>query len=320
MSITSYKTGTISPSSLLAGNIPFALTWSSATAGSTNTLGSNIGFGANIFLIGPRLDNNNYFTSSNGTSWTERTSPGAVDSGGWAGSYFVLFDFGSTTFYKSSDGISWTSGTVSPALKNGRYSGNIRYDATSGVSIMSVNEEFLEYVKSTDGGSSWAKGGNSSGTGFNGVQIAHNDNGKWAYSGELSQLYYSSDASSWTQVTSTPSGNAGAVFGGGGLFIWRSDTAGTTYYTSTDAISWTSRTFPVSGVYQFGWNGTRWIAIVNSGTESYHSVDGINWIAATNSKSNGTTNQYAMVANSFTGAGKMVAPLRATNTVNYASI
>ena len=298
----------------------FALTWSSATAGSTDTLGNNIGFGAGIFLIGPRLDNNNYFTSSNATTWTERTSPGAVAEGGWAGSYFVLFDFGTTTFYKSSDGISWTSGTVSPAVSTSRYSGNIRYDATSGVAIMSVNQGYLEYAKSTDGGSTWAKGGDSSGTGFNGVQIAHNDNGKWGYSGELSKFYYSSDATNWTLVSSTPSGNAGAVFGGGGLFIWRSDTAGTTYYTSTDAISWTSRTFPVSGVYNFGWNGTRWIAIVNSGTESYHSTDGITWTAATNSKTSGTTNQYAMVANSFTGAGKMVAPLRATNTVNYANI
>lgn len=298
----------------------FSLTWFSATSSTTTAVnGYTFGFGNNTYLIGPRTTGTDYFTSSNGTTWTQRTAPGNIEPGGWAGSYFVYFVFGTTSFYRSTDGITWTSGTVSPSVSRSRYSGNIRYDATSGVSIMSVNETFMEYVKSTDGGSSWAKGGNSSGSGFNGVQIAHNNNGKWAYSGELSQLYYSSDASTWTQVTSTPSGDAGYVYGGGGLFIWKSSTASSTYYTSTDAITWTSRSFPVSGVYYFGWTGQRWIAVVNNGTASYHSIDGITWTSATNNKDSGDAPVYSFPSNSFTGNGKIIVQVANAKTVNYAN-
>ena len=137
--------------------------------------------------------------------------------------------------------------------------------------------------------------------------------------GELTQLGYSSDGINFSRV-STPSGNAGASFGGNGLFLFRSNTAGTTYYSSTDGASWTARTFPVSGVFNFGWNGTRWIALENSGTASYHSVDATtgSWTSATNSKT-GTTTLYQTGPSNFTGAGKMVVAAFNTNTVNYAN-
>lgn len=304
--------------------LSFALTWSTASAGSANVLGATIGFGNNIFLIGPRTTGTNYFTSSNGTTWTERTAPGSIESGGWAGAYFVYFVFGTSTFYKTSDGISWTSGTVTNGVQNGRFSGPLTTDQTTGngtVALQSVNVNALQYAKTTDGGNTWAGSSQQGATNFNGVQIAYAGSNKWAYSGELTQLGYSSDGTNFSRV-STPSGNQGQVFGGGGYFIFRSDTAGTTYYTSTDGASWTSRTFPVSGVYNFGWNGTRWIAIENSGNKSYHAVDPTlsSWTSATNSKTTGSTVIYQLAPSNFTGAGKMVVADFNTNTVNYASV
>jgi hypothetical protein len=299
----------------------FALNWSTATAGSSNTLGAYIGFGNNIFLIGPRTTGTNYFTSSNGTSWTERTAPANIEPGGWAGAYFVYFVFGTSTFYKTSNGISWTSGTVTNGVQSGRWSGPLTTDGTNGsstVALQSVNVGQLQCARTTDGGDTWTGGSLQGASNFNGLQISYGGSGNWAYCGELSQLGYSSDGINFSRV-STPSGNAGAIFGGsGGGFIFRSDTAGTTYYTSTNGSSWTSRTFPVSGIYQFGWSGTRWIASVNSGTATYSSTDGINWTAATGTaKSSGTSHQYAFAPSSFTGAGKIVIPNFATNTVNY---
>lgn len=297
----------------------FALNWSTATAGSTNVLGATIGFGNGIFLIGPRTTGTNYFTSSNGTSWTERSAPGSIEPGGWAGAYFVYFVFGTTTFYKSSDGISWTSGTVANGVNAGRFSGPITTDGTNGsstVALQSVNVNKLQVARTTNGGDTWAGGSEQDAADFNGIQIAYNGSGNWAYSGEITSLGYSSDGINFSRV-STPSGNSGSVFGGGGLFFFRSDTAGTTYYTSTNGSSWTSRTFPASGVYQFGWLGTRWIAVVNTGTATYTSTDGINWTAATGTaKSSGTTISYQMAPSNFTGADKIVVANFNTNTVN----
>ena len=297
----------------------FELNWSTATAGSSNVLGPNIGFGNNIFLIGPRTTGQNYFTSSNGTSWTERTAPGSIEPGGWAGAYFVYFVFGTSTFYKTSDGISWTSGTVTNGVGSGRFSGPLTTDGTTGnstVALQSVNLGQLQHARTTDGGNTWTGGSLQGASDFNGLQVAYGGNGNWAYCGEIVSLGYSSDGINFSRV-STPSGNAGLVYGGGGLFIFRSDTAGTTYYTSTNGSSWTSRTFPVSGVYRFGWSGTRWIASVDSGTATYWSTDGLSWTAAVTAKSSGTSHQYAFAPSSFTGAGKMVIANFNTNTVNY---
>ena len=301
---------------------PGPLTWSTATCGSANVTGAYMGYGGGVFLIGPRTTGTNYFTSGDGVTWTERTSPSTIEPGGWAGAFHVYFVFGTSTFWKTSNGISWTSGTVSGGVQNGRFSGPLTTDGTTGnstVAIQSVNVNQLQIARTTDGGNTWTGGSLQGASNFNGVQVAYAGSNKWAYSGELTQLGYSSDGINFSRV-STPSGNSGYVFGGNGLFIFRSDTAGTTYYTSTDGATWTSRTFPVSGVYQFGWSGTRWIAIVNNGTSSYWSLDGITgWTAATNSKTNGSTIGYQLVPNSFTGAGKMVVADFNTNTVNYAN-
>jgi hypothetical protein len=300
----------------------YALNWSSTTAGSTNTLGAYMGYGNDIFLIGPNTTGQNYFTSSNGTTWVERTAPASIEPGGWAGAYHVYFVFGTSTFWKTSNGISWTSGTVTNGVQNGRFSGPITTDGTNGnntVAIQSVNVNALQYAKTTDGGNTWTGSSLQGASDFNGIQVAYGGSNKWAYSGEINSLGYSSDGTNFSRVA-TPSGNAGNVYGGNGIFIFMSDTPGTTYYTSTNGSSWTSRTFPVSGVYRFGWNGTRWIAVVNNGTASYHSLDGITgWTAAATAKSSGSTIQYQMVPNSFTGAGKMVVANRSTNTVNYAN-
>lgn len=300
---------------------PGPLNWSTATAGSTNVLGPTIGFGNDTFLIGQRTTSTNYFTSSNGTSWTERTSPAAnFAAGGWAGAYFVYFEFGTSTFYKSTNGVSWTTGTVTNGVQNGRFSGPLTTDGTNGsstVALQSVNVNQLQVARTTDGGNTWTGGSLQGASNFNGLQIAYGGSNNWAYCGELSELGYSSDGINFSRV-STPSGNAGAVFGGGGLFFFRSDTAGTTYYTSTNGSSWTSRTFPITGPINFGWSGTRWIAVENTGTATYWSTDGINWTAAVTAKSSGTSHQYALGASSFTGANKMVIANFNTNTVNYA--
>lgn len=306
---------------LTASSAAFNLTWSTATVSGGPVLGYTIGYGNNIFLCGPRTNGVNYYTSSDGISWTTRTRPADIEPGGWAGAYFVYFLFGTSTFYKTSDGISWTSGTVSGGVQNGRFSGPLTTNGTTGnstVALQSVNVNALQYAKTTDGGNTWSGSSLSGASDFNGVQIAYAGSNLWGYSGELNSLGYSSDGTNFSRV-STPSGNSGYVFGGNGILIFRSGTAGTTYYTSTNGSSWTSRSFPVSGVYNFGWTGTRWIATQAGGTSSYHSLDAISWTSATNNKESNAGFTYQMAPNNFVGGNRIVLPGWDGYNVSYAS-
>lgn len=298
--------------SAISGNLFKPLTWNTATSATTN--GAFIAYGNSTWVIGPYAAGSTYNTSTNGTSWTSRTSPGG-EAGGWAGSYFALFVFGSTTFYKSTDGISWTSSSVSPAVSRSRYSGNLIIGGSR--AIQAVNETFLEYATSTDGGNSWAKGGNSSGTGFNGTSMSYY-NGTWIFDSEFANYSYSTNGgTSWTSA-STPSGNVGRNYGGATGFIFKSDTASSTYYTSTNGTSWTSRSMPVSGVFAYAWDGGKWVAYGTTGTASYYSVDGISWTSATNSMASGTKlkDYYGQCV----GGGKIVIPNYNSTTINWSEI
>ena len=298
--------------SAITGNLFKPVTWSTATTATTN--GAFIAYGNSTWVIGPWAGGSTYNTSTNGTSWTSRTSPGG-EAGGWSGSYFNLFVFGSATFYKSTDGISWTSSSVSPAVSRSRYSGNLIIGGSR--AIQAVNETFLEYATSTDGGSSWAKGGNSSGSGFNGVGVAYY-NGTWTFTGEYSNYSYSTNGgTSWTNV-STPSGDVGRIYGSTIGFIFKSDTSSSTYYTSTNGTSWTSRSMPVSGVFAYAWDGGKWIAYGFTGTASYYSTDGISWTSATNSMASGT--HLKDYAGSCVGGGKIIVPNYNSTTVSYSAI
>jgi len=68
---------------------------------------------------------------------------------------------------------------------------------------------------------------------------------------------------------------------GAGMFVATRSNNGNQYAYSSDGLTWTLGTFPVSGPgYQVRWFGDQFAATFNS-TQSLHSFDGVNWTTAT---------------------------------------
>lgn len=91
------------------------ITWTSIPNGASVVNLTGIAFGNSVFVA--TASDGNVFTSSNGTSWTERTT-GAADQlldVVFGGSLFVAVG-GSGQIYTSSNGISWTART-SPSIQ-----------------------------------------------------------------------------------------------------------------------------------------------------------------------------------------------------------
>jgi len=92
---------------------------------------------------------------------------------------------------------------------------------------------------------------------------------------------YSTNGTSWT-----PSTMSGALTWAHGTYatacsLFMAMTATSTYNTSPDGVTWTSRTLPSGVGYAIGENGTV-VLVVNPGeTQAYTSTNGINWTSRT---------------------------------------
>ena len=69
--------------------------------------------------------------------------------------------------------------------------------------------------------------------------------------------------------------------GSTGSPIWLAMDGDYNYCRSTDGITWTVLSLPVSGYYYLGWNGTVFCALKYESTQAYTSTDGISWTSRT---------------------------------------
>jgi hypothetical protein len=75
-----------------------------------------------------------------------------------------------------------------------------------------------------------------------------------------------------------------------GIWVAGGQPGSSTIYTSTDAITWTLRSCPITGfVYSVANNGTLWVAVGTTGATIATSPDGITWTARPNSLTTGRT-------------------------------
>ena len=75
-----------------------------------------------------------------------------------------------------------------------------------------------------------------------------------------------------------------------GIWVAGGQPGSSTIYTSTDAITWTLRSCPITGfVYSVANNGTLWVAVGTTGASIATSPDGITWTARPNSLTTGRT-------------------------------
>jgi len=171
-------------------------TWSRATTPST-TLGA-IAFGNGIFVIVG--DNGLVLTSTDGTTWTSRTSnttQNLLDVQYLNSAFYAVGN--NRTLIKSTDGINWTTQTISVGLATD-FMLSITYGAGTYIisSRSSTGGSQSQVYKSTTGASgSWTLQNLNIGT-LNKVQWINN---RFFVFFAGNQVYTSTDASTWTNVT-----------------------------------------------------------------------------------------------------------------------
>lgn len=180
-------------------------------------------------------------TSTDGITWTSRTVPAGIwrDMAYGAGLFVLVGNSGGVTICATSpDGITWTSRTI-PNLFGAGYC-----IAWSGSEFV-VGGETGRIARSTDG-INW---GSAINTGLGApVQSITWDGAKFcavATSGSSpTPTATSSNGTSWSTGSFASTWNTRGVAGNGSILVSVQAGSGTTYYTSTDGLSWTSRTLP----------------------------------------------------------------------------
>lgn len=187
------------------------------------------------------------YVSTDGVTWTQYSLPTdqfrRVD---YVGGLFVAT--GWTNFFvpriaTSTDGQSWTSRTIadSPATatpEGTAYGGGVYVMACRSVAgnnrvLRSTDGETWDQVNTpTNGWLSVAYG--------NGVFVCTRS------AGATTRIMYSSDGSSWTSAAGTHTNTLAynSVVFGNGIFLASAD--GNTFATSSDGVTWTDRTVPVT--------------------------------------------------------------------------
>jgi hypothetical protein len=256
--------------------------WISRTMPMTGNSSSNATYHNSVgFMIGNSgVSNTNVYTSLDGITWTTRAAGSGTKYGvvGMAsdGSKVLRANNGNSQF--STDGITWTYCSVPTAsyadtafVENGYY---IFWDDGSGRVTWGTT------------GTSWTTTLPSI-SNFSGISDMVYGNGSYVFfvhsSGSTTCSIWSTTDLSTTATSSTPNGGYGIAFGSG-LFITGATAYNRNYSTSTNGISWTSRTLP------FGSNdnskpmffeNTFYIqaSSTSGGLQAGISEDGITWTA-----------------------------------------
>ena len=211
------------------------------------------------------------FSSTNGTSWTSRTSGTSkyLSSVIHDGSQFVASGGEGTPILTSTDGITWTNKgnatSTSSSLNNGK---KMIYD---GEKYIFISSNAIYYSTNL---TSW----NNIPTSNIGVSTTLWDiaygNGKYVACGTSNAILTSDNGISWSN-TSTLTGTFYSVDYCNGLFLL---SAGGNIYSSTNGINWTLRSTGAAGgtIYGFAYHAPYYIA-ASSGAILY-STNAINWI------------------------------------------
>jgi hypothetical protein len=253
---------------------PYTGTTSSATIGGATTINS-VSCGNGVFMA-MSTNNTACYTSVNGATWTARTmATSGINSysGKWCNDRFLAPFQSSTTMGTSADGVTWSTVTLpvssywtSPTYANGMYF--IASNATA------------NYLTSTDG-TTWTSRTNAF---TNGWYVVFWTGVRFAAIGSITgtamtYFAYSTNGTTWTSTAGTLANTyCKTVATNGSIWVTPVNTNNTGYYTTTDGITWTARTFPTSVASRnivFG-NG-QFIVFGNGSTATLVSTDGINW-------------------------------------------
>lgn len=254
------------------------------------TNGKFFGFGNN-----DGAQTTTYAYSTNGTSWSTGTLPSARDWGKAAtnGTRIVATCTDDTDFAYSTNGTTWTAVSVITTTND------IIWDGTRFLAVGSSTTTNLAH--STDG-ISWA--GIDIGSGF--YSIGFDGTSRWI-AGPIASTATARTATSnptvagnWGNLTMPSTGVwISFIYGNG---TWLANTAdSTTYATSTNGTTWTSRTLPGTfgntdnSARPLFFDGFFWIMVTVGGNAVlYASADAITWTEVKNFGSIGTSGSPAL--------------------------
>lgn len=250
------------------------------TPPNTTSIGNySVTYGNGVWVIPiPGTTGSVVLASTDGVNWVKRPTPIQLLQIAYGNGRFIGINASGACAY-SFDGIVWVQGTNMPAggllsisYANGNFF-NYRDGAGSGTAYITTNGiSWVTVAAATILDTNIVYG---SGTLVSSASPAYNSAG------------YSKDGG-FTWVNQTIAGGSGLAFGNN-IFVSMPASGSTSYRTSPDGITWTTRTFPAalnwavspsSSCIAFG-NGVFLAVSFTSGTSAYSSIDGINWTART---------------------------------------
>ena len=189
-----------------------------------------------------------------------------ANSAGTVGVVYTYIGVGSGNIFYSTNGTTWNTGSG--------YSNGCLGMCWDGTQFYGLSYQGGLALKSTNG-SSWTTAGVSITTNYSDVAYG---NGVYVGVDRNGNAFYSSNGTSYTQVNLYNVGADCRVTFGNGVFVVIKNSSGgtTTYYTSTNGSSWTTRTAP-SGPYYVTYSNGTWFMMVASGTTYYTSSDAVTW-------------------------------------------
>lgn len=263
-----------------------ALTWTTGTVTNRSyrdAVYANLANGK-YFVVGQDnggINTTSYIYSTNGTSWSTGTLPVSTtwNAIGSNGSRIIALRNSSSTAYYSDNGTTWTATATLPASVTPR---QIIWDGTNFV-IPAGSSRAIYY--STNGTGSWSTTGTSIGITTGSAQgIGYDSVSRYVVTSTTSTTEAGTTTafpSSWSLITMPSTGIwLSAVYGNS---IWVVARAGSSSYaTSTNGTTWTSRTLPsnfseaTADIYakMIFSDGKFYYYYVNN---VYSSTDGINW-------------------------------------------
>lgn len=258
---------------VLTGSLRMAdpvLSWTPRTSGSTSGTIRDIATSTTTAVT--VWSNGQIASSSDGTSWTLRTSSFLSSDDIYTVTFGNgLFVAGSSTgkIATSPDGTTWTQRTVG-------WSASFILASAYGNGVYVFGTVFGKIGSSTDG-ITWTERTSPFTSTPNGVRDIAYGASLFVAVGDRGQIATSPDGITWTNRTSGfGTSNIEGVSFGNGVFVAVGD--GGKIGTSTDGINWTQRTGVGSDdLRRVAFGGGRFVVTADATTAVQSSVDGINW-------------------------------------------
>lgn len=216
-----------------------AITWTQHDSAFSTGAFSKLAYGGGVFVsvseYGDRA-----IRSTDGVTWTDESLPSGFMN------YWVSIAYGSGTFVAitrgyygatSTDGVTWTS-RYTPIISS--YWDSVTYG--NGTFVMTSGYAYAAY--STDSGANWTQSTLPFSNGNSSVPVVYGNNIFLAFGEGTTNAATSTDGISWTIRTKPQS--ATRVTYGDGKFVSVGHVNSNQAYSSTDAITWTQYTLPVT--------------------------------------------------------------------------